>query len=168
MISLYRKFSMLLHPKGNNWTIKKRAERLPQKPVSPLIQLRHSPLDTYCLKILEKSYSSCFYWSIYSTHEEDGAFVFVLLFSSLSSWPHQRWKPVESTGTGRVDRPVGLPVGSRFFDRPVKPVETPVKFSFLATKKHLSTNRNIHIYFTINKTFHKKKVLTNHTFENTC
>ena len=68
----------------------------------------------------------------------------------------QRWKPVGSTGTGRVDRPVGLPVGSRFFDRPVKPVEKPVKFSFLATKRHLSTNRNIFIYFIINKTFYKK------------
>ena len=49
--------------------------------------------------------------------------------------------------TGLVDRPVGLPVGSRFFDRPVKPVEKPVKFSFLATKIHLSTNRNILIFF---------------------
>ena len=47
--------------------------------------------------------------------------------------------------TGRVDRPVGLLVGSRFFDRPVKPVEKPVKFSFLATKRHLSTNRNLYI-----------------------
>ena len=37
--------------------------------------------------------------------------------------------------TGRVDRPVGLPVGSRSFDRPVKPVEKPVEFSFLAIKK---------------------------------
>ena len=76
----------------------------------------------------------------------------------------QRWKPVGSTGTGRVDRPVGLPVGSRFFDRPVKPVEKPVKFSFLATKRHLSTNRNIFIYFIINKTSYKKTVLTNHVF----
>ena len=59
---------------------------------------------------------------------------------------------------------VGLPVGSRFFDRPVKPVETPVKFSFLATKRHLSTNQNILIHFIINKTFYKKSVLTNHTF----
>ena len=47
--------------------------------------------------------------------------------------------------TGRVDRPVGLPVGSRFFDRPVKPVEIPVKLSFLATKKS-NTNRNTLIY----------------------
>ena len=76
----------------------------------------------------------------------------------------QRWKPIGSTGTGRVDRPVGLPVGSRFFDRPVKPVEKPVKFSFLATKRHLSTNRNIFIYFIVNKTFYKKTVLTNHIF----
>ena len=60
---------------------------------------------------------------------------------------YQKWKPVGSTGTGRVDRPVG----SRFFHWPVKPVETSVKFSFLATKKHLSTNRNIHIYFIIHK-----------------
>ena len=64
--------------------------------------------------------------------------------------------------------PVGLlvdrPVGSRFFDRPVKPVEKPVEFSFLATKRNLSTNRNVLIYFIINKTFYKKSVLTNHTF----
>ena len=53
--------------------------------------------------------------------------------------------------TGRVERPVRLLIWSRFFDRPVKPVETPVKFSFLATKRHLSTNRNIHLYFTIHK-----------------
>ena len=37
--------------------------------------------------------------------------------------------------TVRVDRPVWLPVGSRFFDQPVKPVEIPVKFFFLATKR---------------------------------
>ena len=67
--------------------------------------------------------------------------------------------------TGRVDRPVGLSVGSRFFDWPVKPVDTPIKFSFLATKRHLSSNRNIHIYCITNKTFYKKKtVLTNHFF----
>ena len=66
--------------------------------------------------------------------------------------PGQRWKPVGSTGTGRVARPVGLPVGSRFFDWPVKTVEKPVKLSFLAIKRHLSTNRNILIYFIINKT----------------
>ena len=41
----------------------------------------------------------------------------------------------------------------KFIDRPVKPVETPVKFFFLATIKHLRTNRNIHIYFTITKVF---------------
>ena len=58
--------------------------------------------------------------------------------------------------TGRVDRPVRLPVGSRFLDQPVKLVETPVKFSLLATKRHLSTHRNIHIYFAINKTFYTK------------
>ena len=61
---------------------------------------------------------------------------------------------------GRVDRPVGL----RFIDRPVKPVETPVKFSFLATKRHLSPNRNMHTYFIINKASCKKMILTNHTF----
>ena len=66
--------------------------------------------------------------------------------------------------TGRVDRPVGLPVGSRFFDRPVKQVEKPVEFSFLATKRHLSSNRNVLIYFIRNKIFYKKSVLTNHTF----
>ena len=77
----------------------------------------------------------------------------------------QKWKPVGSTSTGRVDRPIGLPVGSKFFDRPVKPVETPVKFSFLATKKHLSTNQYIHIYCIINKTFYKNTILTNHTVE---
>ena len=46
---------------------------------------------------------------------------------------NQRWKPFWSTGTNWVDWPV-------------KPVKTPVKISFLATKRHLSTNRNIHIY----------------------
>ena len=70
--------------------------------------------------------------------------------------------------TGRVDRPVGLPVGSRFFDRPVKPVEKPVEFSFLATKSHLSTNRNIPIYFIINKTFYKNQCQQTTPFENTC
>ena len=55
-----------------------------------------------------------------------------------------------STGSGRVDRPV-------------KPVEKPVKFSFLATKRRLSTNQNILKYLIINKTY-KKSVLTNHTF----
>ena len=59
----------------------------------------------------------------------------------------QRRKPVGLTGTGWVDRPVGLPVGSRFFNWPVKPVKTPVKFSFLATKRQLRTNRNKHTYF---------------------
>ena len=67
----------------------------------------------------------------------------------------QGWKPVGSTGTNRVH----LPAGSRFFDRPVKPVETPVKFSLLARKRHLSTNRNIFICFVINKTFYKKKTV---------
>ena len=36
---------------------------------------------------------------------------------------------------------------SGFFDRPVNPFETPVKFSFHAAKRSLSTNRNLHIYF---------------------
>ena len=66
--------------------------------------------------------------------------------------------------TGRIDRQVGLPVGSRFFDRPVKPVEISVKFSFLDTKRHRNTNRNILTYFIINKSFYKKAVLTNLTF----
>ena len=54
--------------------------------------------------------------------------------------------------TGRVNRhrsgrpaPVGLPVGSGFFERPVKPVERPVKLFFFATKRHLRTTK-IHIY----------------------
>ena len=62
-------------------------------------------------------------------------------------------------------KPVGLPVGSRFFDRPVKPV----KFSFVATKLHLNTIRNVglhtHIYFQ-NKTVLWKMALANHTSEN--
>ena len=49
-----------------------------------------------------------------------------------------------------------IPVGSKFFDRPVKPVEKPVEF-FLATKRHLSTNRNVLIYFIINKPFYKNQ-----------
>ena len=64
----------------------------------------------------------------------------------------QRWKPV------------GLPVGSRFFDWPVKPVEKPVKFFFLAAKTHLSIIQNILIYFIINETFYTKTVSTNHIF----
>ena len=83
-----------------------------------------------------------------------------------------RWQDVGAE-TGRVDRLVGSrfydveirdSTRSRFYDRPVKPVEKPVEFSFLATKRHLSTNRNILIYFIINKTFYKKSVLTNHIF----
>ena len=79
------------------------------------------------------------------------------------------WISLEGAWTRDGNRPgrpapVGLPIGSRFFDRPVKLVETPVEFSFLATTKHLSTNRNIVIYFIINKTFYKKSVLTNHIF----
>ena len=65
--------------------------------------------------------------------------------------------PVGSTGTGRVFRPDGVLVGSRVFDQPVKLVETPVKFFFLATKSHLSTCQNIRIYFILNETFYKKK-----------
>ena len=59
--------------------------------------------------------------------------------------------------TGRIDRHrwVGLPVGSKFFNRPVKPIETPVKFFFLATKRHLSSNRFMLIYFIISKAFFK-------------
>ena len=66
-------------------------------------------------------------------------------------------------------KPVGSPVGSRFFDRPVKPVKKPVKFFFIATKIHLNTIRNIglhtHIYFE-NKTVLWKMALANHTSEN--
>ena len=36
--------------------------------------------------------------------------------------------------TSRVDLAVELTVGSKFSDGPVKPVEIPVKFSFLGTK----------------------------------
>ena len=61
--------------------------------------------------------------------------------NSPSNYLIQHCKP--EMETSRVDRPVGLPVGSRFFDRPVKPVEKPVKFSFLATKRQLSTNQDI-------------------------
>ena len=66
-------------------------------------------------------------------------------------------QPGSEMETDWVDRPVRLPVGSRFVDRPVKPVETPFKFSFLATKRHLSTNRNMHINFII-KLFIKNRI----------
>ena len=45
-----------------------------------------------------------------------------------------------------VRKPVGSPVGSRFFDRPVKPVKKPVKFFFVATKLHLNTIRNMGLH----------------------
>ena len=64
----------------------------------------------------------------------------------------------------KYDKPEMVTGRARFFDRLVKPVETQVKFSFLATKRHLSTNRNIQICFIINKSFYKKAILTNHTF----
>ena len=82
---------------------------------------------------------------------------------------HKR-RSIPEMETDRVDRhrsgrPAGRVAGrSRFFDRPVKPVEKPVEFPFLATKRHLSTNRNILIYFLIAKTFDQKTVLTNHIF----
>ena len=60
--------------------------------------------------------------------------------------------------TGRVTGRIWI------LDRPVKPVETPVKFSSFATKRLISTNRNMHIYFIISETFYKKTVLINHTF----
>ena len=71
-----------------------------------------------------------------------------------------RWQDVGA-------EPVGSLVESRFFGRPwpVKPVETTVKFSFLATKRHLNTNRNAHLYFVKNKTFHKKQTTP---YKNTC
>ena len=65
-------------------------------------------------------------------------------------------KPRHGNRSGRPAL-VRLPVGSRFLDWTVKPVETPVKFSFLATKRHLSSNWSTHIYFITNKTFYKKK-----------
>ena len=64
-------------------------------------------------------------------------------------------------GNGWVDRLVGLPVGSRFFDRPVKLVETTVEFSFLVAKRHLSNNRNIHIYISLS--FGKQLLIKNST-----
>ena len=42
--------------------------------------------------------------------------------------------------------------------------ETPVKFSLLATKKQLSTNRNIQICFIMRKMFYKKNSINKHTF----
>ena len=42
----------------------------------------------------------------------------------------------------RSGRPA--PVRSILFDRPVKPVKKPVKFSFFVTKIHINTNQNIH------------------------
>ena len=65
----------------------------------------------------------------------------------------------------RSGRPAGQVTGRVEILRPAgQAVEIPVKYSFLATKSHLSANRNIHIYCIINKTFYKKTVLTNHTF----
>ena len=67
--------------------------------------------------------------------------------------------------TGRVDRPVGSPVGSRFFDRPVKPVEKPVKFSFLETKIHTPKyHQNIHTdrYFLNKNSCMKKGINKSH------
>ena len=65
---------------------------------------------------------------------------------------HMQLSPEMESGRVEILRP------------PVKPVETAVKFSFLATKKHLSTNRNIQMHFIMTKTFYKKMILTNHTF----
>ena len=59
--------------------------------------------------------------------------------------------------TDKVYWPVALPVKSRFFDRPVKPVETPLKFSVFATKRPLSTYRNINII--THKFFYKKNAI---------
>ena len=70
--------------------------------------------------------------------------------------------PVLSTSemkTGRVDRPVGW----RFFDQSVKPVETPVKFRFLAIKNHLSTKRMyMHILLQKKKLFMKNSLKKSH------
>ena len=62
---------------------------------------------------------------------------------------------LNNTVVGLVQR--WKPVGSRVFDRPVHSVETPVKLSILATKRHLSTNRNMLTYFITNKTIYKKQ-----------
>ena len=106
--------------------------------------------------------------SILTQHLDNSKHIIVLMYSlytmSNNIREGQRVKqPRDGNWSGRP-APVGLPIGSRFFDRPVKLVEKPVKFSFLATKRHLSTNRNILEYFIINKTFYKKSVLTNHIF----
>ena len=61
---------------------------------------------------------------------------------------------VYNRDANRSGRPAGRITGR--VDRPIKPVGIPVKFSFLATKNHLSTNRNINIYFITNKTFYEK------------
>ena len=77
--------------------------------------------------------------------------------------------------TGRVDRhrsgrPTARVAGRVEILRPAgQTVEKPVKFSFLAAKRHLSINRNILIYFIIHETFYQKTVLTNPiSFKNTC
>ena len=72
-----------------------------------------------------------------------------IFFLYLSTSAYCRLTTIEME-TGRVDqhrsgRPAGRVTGrSRFFDRPVKPVEAPFKFFFIATNRHLSSNRNIH------------------------
>ena len=88
--------------------------------------------------------------------EKIGQYILYILRKKL------RQGPSSDMETGRVDRPVGLPVGSRFFDRPVKPVEIPVKFSSLATKRHLSSNQNIHINFLKIKLFRKNSIIKPH------
>ena len=67
------------------------------------------------------------------------------------------WLVLPGRNGNRSDRPAS--VGSRVFNRPVKPDEKPVKFSFLATKILPNTNRNTHtdMYF-LNKSFMKNGI----------
>ena len=68
----------------------------------------------------------------------------------------QRWKPVGCRVAGRIEilRPAGQ-AGRKTGQ---------ILLSGYYSKRHLSINRNILIYFTINKTFYKKTVLTNYIF----
>ena len=72
---------------------------------------------------------------------------------------------VTSRDGNRSGRPAGRVTGRVEILRPAgKPVETPVKFSFLATKRHLCTNKNIHIDLIINNALYKRTVLTKHSY----
>ena len=64
---------------------------------------------------------------------------------------------VQFSDGNRSGRPAGRVTVRVEILRPAgQPVETPVKFSFFATRKHLSTNPNVHINYISNKTFYKK------------